>query len=341
MLAATAYSPCHSLRSVSLTTGDAPVEKRAAHPSRFRVPPHLPPCVRSRRPVVGTATFRETRRTSYPRAVRIALVDSGLGMLSTAAALRAARPDADLVLSMDPDHMPWGPRTPDDVIGRALAGAQAAMNPPPAAGSTGPAGPAPRPDAVVVPCNTASVHGLSALRSEFEPGIPVVGTVPPIKPAAEAGSPIAVWATAATTHSRYQNSLIASFAPETAVTQVACVGLAEAVEKADRRAIAEAVRRAAEHTPDDTTGVVLGCTHYDLVDASISAALGAGVPLFTAADAVAAQALRRIGTLPDHNAPPTGSTVVLASGRTTELPTTALRYAAGATLLRSGGAVSS
>ncbi|TQN32329.1 glutamate racemase [Haloactinospora alba] len=271
--------------------------------------------------------------------MRIALVDSGLGMLSTAAALRAARPDADLVLSMDPDHMPWGPRSPEDVIGRALAGARAAMDPPPAAGSDG--SPAPRPDAVVVPCNTASVHGLSALRAEFEPDIPVVGTVPPIKPAAEAGSPIAVWATAATTHSRYQNSLIASFAPDTAVAQVACVGLAEAVESADRRAVAGAVRRAAERTPGDTTSVVLGCTHYDLVSASISAALGPDVPLFTAADAVAAQTLRRIGTFPDRDASPTGSTVVLASGRRAGLPTAALRYSAGASLLRSGGAVSS
>lgn len=44
--------------------------------------------------------------------MKIALVDSGMGMLAAAAALRSLRPDADLVLSIDPDGMPWGPRTP-------------------------------------------------------------------------------------------------------------------------------------------------------------------------------------------------------------------------------------
>ena len=100
--------------------------------------------------------------------MRIALVDSGIGMLSTAAALRVARPDADLFLSMDPDHMPWGPRTPDEIVARALAGARAAQE---AAGDAAL-------DAVVVPCNTASVHGLAELRAEFEPDVPVIGTVP-------------------------------------------------------------------------------------------------------------------------------------------------------------------
>lgn len=237
-------------------------------------------------------------------------------MLSTAAALRAARPDADLVLSMDPDHMPWGPRSAEDVIGRALAGARAAAG-------LGP-------DAIVVPCNTASVHGLTALREEFEPRIPVIGTVPPIKPAAAPGTPIAVWATAATTRSRYQSDLIERFAPDVPVTQVACVGLAEAVESADAAAIADAVSYAAGTTPADVTGVVLGCTHYDLVSERIVAALGRRVALFTAAGAVCAQALRRLGTEADPGAPRTGSVSVLASGRPAALPDTALAYPAGA-----------
>lgn len=39
-------------------------------------------------------------------------MDSGIGLLAAAAAIRRLRPDADLVLSSDPDGMPWGPRTP-------------------------------------------------------------------------------------------------------------------------------------------------------------------------------------------------------------------------------------
>ncbi|MBR8740300.1 aspartate/glutamate racemase family protein [Nocardiopsis sp. MG754419] len=256
--------------------------------------------------------------------MRIALVDSGIGMLSTAAALHAARPDADLYLSMDPDHMPWGPRTTDQVIRRALAGADAAAR---AAAEDG-AGL----DAVVVPCNTASVHGLGALRAEYEPRIPVIGTVPAIKPAAAAGTPIAVWSTEATTRSTYQRGLVESFAKGVAVTPVACVGLAEAVESADSGRIADAVGYAASLTPPEVRGVVLGCTHYDLVGRRISEALDGRAVLYTAADAVAAQALRRIGPTesPTGRA---GRVRVLASGRPARLPATALTYPAGRALL--------
>lgn len=261
-------------------------------------------------------------RTIRSGDVRIALVDSGIGMLSTAAALRAARPDADLILSMDPDHMPWGSRSHDDVVARVIAGADAAAA----------AAPGGAPDAVVVPCNTASVHGLVALRSRFEPEVPVIGTVPPIKPAAEGGQPIAVWATVATTASRYQSDLIERYAPGGQATPVACVGLAEAVESADPDRVAEAVAYAAERTPADTRGVVLGCTHYDLVDAEIAAVLGGRPALFTAAQAVAAQTLRRIGAEPDPGAAPTGTLRVLASGRPSDLPKAALAYPAGRAL---------
>ena len=247
--------------------------------------------------------------------MRIALVDSGIGMLSTAAALRAARPDADLYLSMDPDHMPWGPRTPVEVIDRALTGARAAWEH------------ADGVDAVVVPCNTASVHGLARLREAFEPEVPVIGTVPAIKPAAASGEPIAVWSTAATTRSSYQRKLIDTFATDVTVTPVACTGLAEAVESADPRAIDDAITHAADLTPPDVHAVVLGCTHYDLVSERITAALGERAALHNAARAVAAQTLRRIGKVPVNERP--GRVKVLASGRPAHLPTAALAYPPG------------
>ncbi|WP_017583425.1 glutamate racemase [Nocardiopsis valliformis] len=248
-------------------------------------------------------------------------------MLSTAAALRASRPDADLFLSMDPDHMPWGTHTPEQIIDRALAGARVALD---TASSL---------DAVVVPCNTASVHSLNRLRAEFEPRVPVIGTVPPIKPAAAAGTPIAVWSTEATTRSAYQRRLVENFARDVSVTPVACRGLAEAVESADPELIAEAVAYAAALTPPEVTGVVLGCTHYDLVGEEISKALSGRAELFTAAQAVATQTLRRIsagGTVHTEGGG-AGRVRVLTSGRPATLPPAALAYPAGRSL-RAGAA---
>ncbi|MCX2968499.1 MULTISPECIES: glutamate racemase [Streptomyces] len=251
--------------------------------------------------------------------MRIALVDSGIGLLPAAAALRRRHPGAALVLSSDPASMPWGPRTASDIADRALDCARAAM--------------ALAPHALVVACNTATVHALPALRAAFEPAVPVIGTVPAIKPAAADGGPFAVWATPATTGSPYQRRLIADFAAGAEVTEVPCHGLADAVERADEAAIDAAVQAAAALTPADVRAVVLGCTHYELVAERILAALhrpGAPAPrLHGSAEAVAAQALRRLDAPESPPAPGGEDLVVLHTGRRVALPAAALHYAEG------------
>ena len=248
--------------------------------------------------------------------MRIALINSGLGLLAPAAALHQLRPDADLVLASDPDGMPWGPRTPDDIADRSLLCARAALRY--------------QPDIMVVACNTGSVHALDALRAEFEPGIPVIGTVPAIKPAAAAYHKVAIWATVATTGSAYQRRLIADFGGSAEVTEVACPGLADAVDAGDEAATAAAVAAAAAQTPAACQAVVLGCTEYELVADQISQALP-GVVAFGSAMAVAAQALRRLpgGTDPRPAGAASGTVRVLLSGRPAELPPAALLYPEG------------
>ncbi|MEU6388430.1 aspartate/glutamate racemase family protein [Streptomyces sp. NPDC046939] len=254
--------------------------------------------------------------------MKIALMDSGIGLLAAAVAVRNLRPDADLVLSSDPDSMPWGPRTPEDVTQRALAACEAAA--------------AHQPDALIIACNTASVHALPAVRARLEPAIPVIGTVPAIKPAATGGGPLAIWATPATTGSPYQRGLIRDFAAGVEVTEVPCPGLADAVQWADEDGIDRAVAAAAALTPPDVKAVVLGCTHYELVAERIRAAVqqpgAAPLALFGSAGAVAAQALRRIGERPAADPEARGSLTVILSGRTETLPEAALTYAEGRSL---------
>jgi glutamate racemase len=210
--------------------------------------------------------------------VRIALINSGLGLLAPAAALHRLRPDADLVLASDPDGMPWGPRAPADIARRALLCARAAA--------------LYRPDVMVMACNTGSVHALDALRDEFEPAIPVIGTVPAIKPAAAVHHFVAIWATVATTQSEYQRRLISEFGGSAEVTPVACPGLADAVDAGNDDAVATAVAAAAGRTPARCEAIVLGCTEYELAADQIARAVSGVVTLGSAA-AVAAQALRR------------------------------------------------
>ncbi|MCK1797704.1 aspartate/glutamate racemase family protein [Streptomyces sp. XM4193] len=251
--------------------------------------------------------------------MKIALIDSGVGLLAAAAAVRRLRPDAHLVLSSDPDGAPWGPRTEAEIRERALLCARAAA--------------AHGPDALIVACNTASVHALPALRAQLEPDIPVIGTVPAIKPAAAGGGRVAVWATPATTGSAYQRRLIEEFGGGADITAVPCHGLAEAVEHGDESAIDRAVSAAAELTPEGVNAVVLGCTHYELVGERIRGAVrldGRPAPdTHGSARAVAAQALRRAGALPKSPAHPVGTVTVLHSGRPAGLGGTAQVYAEG------------
>lgn len=247
--------------------------------------------------------------------MRFALLNSGLGLLATASELHRLRPGADLVVAMDPDGMPWGPRTPQDISERSLAIARAAA--------------AYEPDVLVMACNTGTVHAIDALRAEFEPRIPVVGTVPAIKPAAAAARSVAIWATVATTISDYQRKLIAEFGGHATVTSVACPGLATAIDAGDGEATVAAIADAALRTPAGCGAVVLGCTEYELVADRIGAAVP-GAVLFGSAAAVAAQAVRRANEAGCAAGP--GTFRVLLSGRPAELPLAALRYPQGRAL---------
>lgn len=252
----------------------------------------------------------------------VALIDSGFGLLPTSAWLRRLRPDLDLILSMDPAGAPWGPKAADWVTDRVVTTARRAVE----RGA----------DVVVLPCNTASVIALDQVRAELGDGVPVVGTVPAIKPAAAVCRSVAIWATAATTASRYQADLVERFGNGSDVVGVACHGLADAIDRGDREAAAEAIAAAAARTPDDVEGIVLGCTHYPLVADTIAARLPAGVRLFDSAEAVARQTLRRIGELGVDEPLRTGGSgrvEVYLSGERGVLPAGAAAFAAGRELL--------
>src|SRR5699024_2421260 len=121
---------------------------------------------------------------------RIGLLDSGLGLLGTADALRNLAPDADLVPAKDPGLTPHCNLSTDPLEQRSLQSAGVLAES--------------EPDAIVIACNPASVQALEAVRARYEPAIPVIGTVPAVKMAAGTGQDFAIWATPATTGSEYQ-----------------------------------------------------------------------------------------------------------------------------------------
>ncbi|RJS93076.1 glutamate racemase [Salinisphaera sp. Q1T1-3] len=189
----------------------------------------------------------------------IVVFDSGVGGLSVVKAIRATLPQAPLVYVMDRAAYPYGEQSESVLLARvpALLGRLAERH-------------APR--LIVIACNTASTITLAAVREALH--VPIVGTVPAIKPAA--GSTrrgvIGILGTAATVRQRYVDDLTARFAGSCTVLRhgaPALVDYAEARlrgqpadETAPRDALASLIQQPGGDAMDT---VVLACTHFPLV----------------------------------------------------------------------------
>ena len=192
--------------------------------------------------------------------------DSGVGGLSVLGPTLALIPNAPIVYAADSAGFPYGKRGEADLATRvpALLGRLVERF---------------RPRLAVIACNTASTIALDHARAALE--LPIVGTVPAIKPAAEISNSrvIGVLGTEATVRQPYVDDLAARFAADCVLVRH---GSPELVELAEAKLAgddipAEAVRAAAQpmfDTPDgeriDT--VVLACTHFPLLGEELRAA---------------------------------------------------------------------
>lgn len=192
--------------------------------------------------------------------------DSGVGGLSVLAAARARLPAMPVVYVADSAGFPYGTKSEDEIAARvpALLGRLAERY---------------RPRLIVIACNTASTIALAHVRSALD--LPIVGTVPAIKPAAEASHTraIGVLGTDATVRQAYVDSLAAQFAADCLVVRHGSADLVAAAEAKLRGVAVDPARYRAAlagllDQPDgariDT--VVLACTHFPLVEAELAAA---------------------------------------------------------------------
>ncbi len=217
---------------------------------------------------------------------RYLVFDSGVGGLSVVEHLRAMAPDASVSYGADCGFFPYGLKSDDELRAR-LPEVCAAMVREACA------------DVLIIACNTASTLALEEVRVAV--GVPVVGTVPAIKPAAMASKTqvIGVLATPGTVRRAYLAGLEKQFAPDATVIRHGSPALVELAERHVRGEtlmqyafdMAVAPLFAREHG-DQIDVVVLACTHFALVRDQISQACPAGVTLIDTGEAVARQAVR-------------------------------------------------
>jgi glutamate racemase len=243
---------------------------------------------------------------------RILLFDSGMGGLTVARAVAKQLPHAHLVYSADNAGFPYGAWNEKDlvkrivkVMGRLLLTV--------------------KPDVVVIACNTASTIALGELRGAF--GVPFVGTVPAIKPAAAQTKTgvIGVLATPGTVQREYTHSLIHTYAYHCKVLLHGAPKLAEIAERklkghpVDldelRDEVAPVFRRRGGKITDV---VVLGCTHYPLLTEDIEKVAPWPVVYIDPAPAIARRTADIVDETPlrgEDDSVPSHGTVILTSAR--------------------------
>ena len=193
--------------------------------------------------------------------------DSGVGGLSVLGPTRALLLNAPIVYVADSAGYPYGAKSEAELATRVPA-------------LLGPLVERFCPRLVVIACNTASTIALDHVRAAL--GVPVVGTVPAIKPAAELSRSrvIGVLGTEATVRQPYVDDLAARFAADCTVVRH---GSRELVDLAEAKLAGEAidveeVRAAVAPLVEgnETMDVmVLACTHFPLLAEEIAAAFPA------------------------------------------------------------------
>ncbi|WP_235927559.1 glutamate racemase [Sandarakinorhabdus rubra] len=188
------------------------------------------------------------------------MLDSGVGGLSVLDDVRGLLPAIDIVYVADNAGFPYGTKTEMEVATRvcALLGRLTERL---------------TPDLIVIACNTASTIALAHARAVLD--VPLVGTVPAIKPAAERSKArvIGVLGTEATVRQPYVDRLSADHAGDCTVLRHGSARLVELAEAQLRGAAVTAADVApclagltGQQGGERMDVVALACTHFPLLE---------------------------------------------------------------------------
>lgn len=182
---------------------------------------------------------------------KIGVFDSGVGGKSVADAIQAALPDSEVLFINDPDNLPYGNKSPEQLRELAKPHLDYLVNQ--------------DCDLIVVACNTVSCTVLPAMKDNYE--IPIVGMVPMVKTASAMTivGTIAVCATPTTLASKRYNELKEEFAKDIRVIEPDCSDWALMIESnmVDQAKIKATIDDVCDKGADV---IVLGCTHYHWIE---------------------------------------------------------------------------
>ncbi|MES9837432.1 MAG: glutamate racemase [gamma proteobacterium symbiont of Ctena orbiculata] len=213
----------------------------------------------------------------------IGIFDSGIGGLSVLHHIRKLLPAENLIYVSDRAHLPYGNKAGEFILDRSehIAGFLVQQDV----------------KAIVIACNTATAVAVAHLRQHFP--LPIVGMEPGVKPATQTSrnGMIGVLATEGTLVSGKFRNLVEQHSNGADIFYCPCHGWVETIELngASHDKTYQMVER--ELMPLLEKGVdtlVLGCTHYPFIKATIQQVAGSLITIIDTGEAVANQLRRRL-----------------------------------------------
>ena len=187
--------------------------------------------------------------------MKLGVFDSGIGGEAVAKALQETFPDAIMLVVNDKSNVPYGDKTPTEVITLTDVAIQPLL-----AASC---------DVIILACNTATAAAIETLRAKY-PNQKFIGIEPMIKTAASLTktNTIAVCATPATLSSTRYNNLVAKYGTHLDIIEPDCSTWAYMIEnnQLNHQIIKETVTNLCNRGADV---IVLGCTHYHWIKDTI------------------------------------------------------------------------
>lgn len=206
----------------------------------------------------------------------IGLLDSGLGGLTVVKKVIEQMPHENTVFIGDQAHMPYGDRTKEDIINLTRKSVKFLLSK--------------NVKVIIFACNTATAAAMPTLQKEIDQQI--IGVIQSGSLAAARttkNKKVAVIGTKVTVNSHAYEKEIHFRDPEIQVNELATPKLAPLVEaQKDYETTLEVVKESlAPLRNKDFDTLVLGCTHYPIIEPEIAQAVGKKVQLVDPADQVA------------------------------------------------------
>ena len=203
----------------------------------------------------------------------IGIFDSGIGGVTVLKEIIKILPNENYIYYSDSKNNPYGDKSDEEIINLCDNIIKMMLEK--------------NCKAIVIACNTASAKAAKFLRQKYKE-LPIIAIEPAYKMVHDYSydKPTLVMATKGTIESEKFNILFKKYDNHKTYLY-SCVGLADIIEKSDNEEISKYLETHIEEYKGKVKNVVLGCTHYPLIQEQIDKVLGGNIQFFNGAERLA------------------------------------------------------